>query len=111
MRILALSLASPLPADTGDAVANLGLLRALSAAHETRLITVRRSSTTSKHVQLLKQEASGGLDVFDPLVISRTRVAAIIRQLKGFALPMPPRYLGHWHPFMTRVLQEVNPRL
>lgn len=110
MRIIALSLGSPLPLDDGDAIANWGLLRAIGESHETSLLTIRRPSTSEKDEAKLREVVSGELVLVDPLPsVSRSAISAVRRLAVGVATRTPRRYLNRHHPEIARKLRNAIP--
>jgi polysaccharide biosynthesis protein PslH len=111
MRVVAVSLASPLPLDNANAVANWGLFRAIARRHEASLFTIRRPGLSQEDEVMLQENISGELLLADPMPsTSGSPVVAARRLARGIMTRTPRRYLTRTHPEIADRLQRMIPK-
>lgn len=109
LRLLCLSLESPLPADTGDTMRVYGLLRSLAARHDVGLICVRRAQTDERAVATLEGLLSEGLHLFPPLVAHQAgRRARVQRWVRAILQGEPPWLWSHWHEDVAQYVGQIR---
>lgn len=107
LRLLCLALQTPLPADSGDSIRVLGLLRALAARHDIEFVCVRRWDTDDADMGRLDSWLAGGLRAFSPQVAARTgKLAVSKRWARALAKGDPPWLWSHWNPDVSEYLKS-----
>src|SRR5436190_24229580 len=105
VRILCLALHTPLPADNGDSIRVLGLLRALAARHEVELVCSRRAVTSDEHVRELNRWLGGRLRLFGDAPRPEPGLAAKCRRwVRAVLVGQPPWVREHWNPDVASFL-------
>jgi len=109
LRLLCLALRIPLPADNGDSMRVLGLLRSLAACHDVELVCVRRPETDDDAVEMLEGWLAGGLRVFAPHAPPHPgRRATLRRWAKALAQGDPTWLRAHWNREVAGHLSQIQ---
>src|SRR3954464_9441227 len=107
MRVLCVALHAPLPADNGDSIRVLGLLRALAARHETELVCGRRAVTGEEHLRELGALLDGRLRLFgDPPPPAPGAPAKLRRWGRAVVVGEPPWVRENWNPEVAAFLSS-----
>jgi glycosyltransferase involved in cell wall biosynthesis len=109
--LLCLAVRVPVPADDGESMRVVGLLRSLSAHHDVDFVSVLRPETDECAETGLDVLLSGRLQLFAPRPpASPSRVAAAKRWAIAVARGEPPWSRAHWHPEVAHYVAGVGDR-